>query len=148
MVADQAGTGANLLGLIGALVPVAVAAGIGGLVSFLLTLPQQRRRISATATAEEARAASTLTGSALEMVSAAQADARAAHEEVDQVRQENNTLRREVRDCQMALDDMYRRERDLEAVLRDAGIDVPPRRRMYDTRPVPPREPDPDPEPD
>lgn len=122
------------------LVQGALTGGIGGLIVYLLTLPQRRRKISAGASVEEAQAATTLSGEALRWVNEARAEAAAARHDADECRRAQHAAeerhRDEVGDLGDRIDMLERRERDLEDVIRAAGLDVPPRRRGYDQRPT------------
>lgn len=118
------------------LVQLLASAGVTGLVFLVLTMRQQRRKIDAGATNEEANAASTLSGAALKMVTDADNRAGAAEARAASAWVEADTLRRELVVERGRVDDLERRERDLEAVIRELGGTVPPARRAYDQRPT------------
>lgn len=130
----------------------ALVGAVSGL-SALLTIPQRRRQISASATNEEATAASTLTGTALQLVQTARDEAKSAGQRADRAEERARDAERragraerELMQCRLQLDDLYRRERDLEDAMVRADIPVPPRRRMYDATPAPVRRDDDPPE--
>lgn len=129
------------------LVQGSLTGGIGGLLVYLLTLPQRRRKIDAGATVEEATAASTLSGEALRWVDEARTEARQARADAVAAQTQAAAARRDslaVEERFRALleiernrvDDLERRERDLEDVIRDLGGTVPKSRRAYDVRPA------------
>lgn len=95
-----------------ALLAIAVAAVTSGLVLGLLRIGPDRRKIGSEANLSDANAVSILTGSALEMVEAAQRDATAARREAGMARQSANRA--------------WRRVHVLEDAMRTAGVPVPP----------------------
>jgi hypothetical protein len=118
--------------MLSALVQVAVALIASGLAVKLLTLRQDRRKIAGEATTHEANAASTLSGAALQMVEAAQKNAReadtravAANENADECRKENERLWRELNKARWEIHWMQAQEAVLVATLERAGITVP-----------------------
>lgn len=120
-------------GVLSAVVQVVIALVASGLAVKLLTIRQDRRKIAGEATAQEANAASTLSGAALQMVEAAQKSAReadvratAANENAEECRTENNKLWAELNKARWEIHWLNLRERVLEAALRQAGIVVPP----------------------
>lgn len=129
------------------LVQGSLTGGIGGLLVYLLTLPQRRRKISAGATIDEATAASTLSGEALRWVEEARTEARQARTDAIAARDDavgiEVRLRRELEIERGRVDDLERRERDLEDVIRQLGGRIPPARRAYDHRPAGTRNVDP-----
>lgn len=134
-----------------------IAGGVASLVAFLLTLRPRRRKISASASVEEATAASTLSSASLAMIDDARDDARKARAEADAARQEArdrelqlrleaderearhreaiDELDVQVTTCERRLASAEARNRDLEDALRRQGVELPPRRRAYDTDP-------------
>lgn len=133
-------------GLLSALVQVAIALIASGVAVKLLTLRQDRRKIAGDASAQEANAASTLSGAALQMVEAAQKTARdaeqratAAEARVEEVRNENARMWTELNKARWEIHWSQTREAVLEAALAQAGITVPPApERIGDFPPYPP----------
>lgn len=114
-------------GVFSALIQVAIALIASGLAVKLLTVRQDRRKIAGEASTQEANAASTLSGAALQMVEAAQSTAREAEsrakvagENAAECRTENNRLWTELNKARWEIS-------ILEAAMRAAGI-VPPAR--------------------
>lgn len=120
--------------LLGALVQLLISLGGAGLVVQLLLLRQNRRKIAGEASTNEANAASTLSGAALQMVenaqnSAREADTRAdkAHAEAETQRAENERLWAEMNKARWRIHSLEMRESILESALKQAGIPVPMR---------------------
>ncbi len=109
-----------------ATVQLLVSAGFAALVVQLLLVRQTRRKIDGEATENEANAASTLSGAALNMVERSQQEASSAKEEAVASREEQNRL--------WGLLNVERWERNqdririqiLESALRQAQIEIPP----------------------
>lgn len=119
-------------GVLSAIVQVAVALIASGLAVKLLTIRQDRRKIAGEASTQEANAASTLSGAALQMVESAQKSARdadgralAAGENADQCRKENERLWRELNKARWEIHWLKSQEEVLIAALRRASIVVP-----------------------
>lgn len=120
-------------GVVSAVVQVIIALVASGLAVKLLTIRQDRRKIAGEASTNEANAASTLSGAALQMVEAAQNTARdaekratSANDNAEECRLENNRLWAELNKARWEIHWLNLRERVLEAALRAAGINVPP----------------------
>lgn len=130
-------------------VQLLITAAGGGILVKLLTLRQDRRRIVGDATKAEANAATTLTGGALELVESVRQDVRDARTELRATKAESETLRgecgqlrqqlfearRDADELRLRIRSLESREEDLERILVDAGLPIPPRRRAYDERP-------------
>lgn len=138
------------------LVQTLIAVGTSGLLYLFLTYRQQRRRIDAGATADEATAASTLSGAALLMVQNADARAERAEKAAETaragtreaVKRANDLedrceeLEHRCEDLEDEIGKLLRRETDLEDAMRTNGVEPPPRRRGYDQRPPVPQLPE------
>lgn len=120
--------------VLGAVIQVVLALIASGVAVKLLTLRQDRRKIEGEASTNEANAASTLSGAALQMVQAAQNSASAA--EVRAVnaqtaaaaaRSEADDLWKELNKARWKIYLMEMREDVLEGILGRAGIELPPR---------------------
>ncbi len=119
-------------GLLSAVVQIAIALIASGLAVKLLTIRQDRRKIAGEATAQEANAASTLSGAALQMVEAAQKSARDAdnrannaNDNADEARRENERLWKELNKARWEIHWLKTQEEVLKAALRAANINVP-----------------------
>lgn len=120
-------------GLLSAIVQVLIALIASGVAVKLLTIRQERRKIAGDASTQEANAASTLSGAALQMVESAQKSAREAdqrahdaHQTAEDARAENNRLWTELNKARWRIHWLQVRERVLEAALVQAGIEMPP----------------------
>lgn len=116
-----------------------VGASGGGLGWLLLTYRAQRRRIDAGASSDEANAASTLSGAALDMVKDAREEAKAARLEVaelrglltaerdtsDALRRENTVLRGDLADLRHDMTEQGRHVDRLVRLIQAAGIELP-----------------------
>lgn len=119
-------------GVLSALVQVTLALIASGVAVKLLTIRQDRRKIAGDASAQEANAASTLSGAALQMVESAQnsardADGRAqnAQSNSDEARRENERLWKELNKARWEIHWLKAQEAVMAAALRSAGINVP-----------------------
>lgn len=120
-------------GVLSAIVQVVLALIASGVAVKLLTLRQERRKIAGDASAQEANAASTLSGAALQMVESAQKSAREADQRAhdanataEEARSENNKLWKELNQARWDIHRLQMREKVLEHALNLAGIEVPP----------------------
>lgn len=133
-------------GLLSALTQLAIALIASGVAVKLLTLRQDRRRIAGEASTQEANAASTLSGAALQMVEAAQRAARDAEGRAEtanktavEARTENDKLWVELNKARWDIHWLNVREKVLEAALMGANIHVPPApERIGEVPPGPP----------
>lgn len=119
--------------VVSAAVQVLVALIASGLAVRLLTIRQDRRKIAGEASTNEANAASTLSGAALQMVEVAQRSAREAemrssqaNDKADSTRRENERLWRELNKARWEIYWLRAQEEALEAALRRADIKIPP----------------------
>lgn len=132
-------------GTLGALVQIVVAVAASGVLVKVLTLRQDRRKIAGEASTSEANAASTLSGAALQMVQAAQrtaadADTRAvaANANSEKVRQQNETLWRELNRARWEIHWLKNDTAVMEEALRRAGVEVPHTERPVSYPDLPP----------
>lgn len=109
-----------------------LGSGGAGLVYLVLTLRPQRRKIDAGASSDEANAASTLSGAALEMVREARAESRAARLETAECRGQitaeraiSDQLRRDNADMHESLTELRRHVDRLVRLIQAAGIELP-----------------------
>jgi hypothetical protein len=108
-------------------VQILVALIVSGTAFKLLTIRQERRKIGGEATAQEANAASVLTGASLQMVENAQRDAKDAKREAKACKDSNENLWDALNRARWKIHYLEEREASLEAALRAAGIEVPVR---------------------
>lgn len=120
-------------GFTSAILQVAIALIASGVAVKLLTVRQERRKIAGEASTNEANAASTLSGAALQMVEVAQRSARDAEaraqeatKAADETRHENERIWRELNKARWEIYWLRVQEETLEAALRRANINVPP----------------------
>lgn len=127
-------------GAIAAVVQVAIALIASGLMVKMLTVRQDRRKIVGDANASEANAASTLSGAALQMVESANQTAREAEAKASKCRNENARLWSSLNKTQWKVHYLEEREHQLEALLRERGIEVPDtgRREAHELPDTPP----------
>lgn len=111
--------------VLGALVQVAIALIASGLAVKLLTLRQDRRKIAGDASTQEANAASTLSGAALQMVESAQKSARESDTKANEAKSEVEKLWVELNRARWKVFYQQRHIDVLEQAMRDAGIAVP-----------------------
>lgn len=109
----------------GAALQLLLALVASGVMLKLLTIRQDRRKIVGDATVQEANAASTLSGAALQMVERAEKTARDASSEAKDCRSQNERLWTELNKARWRIHFLEVRESVLESALRMAGIDVP-----------------------
>lgn len=132
--------------LVSLVVQLLISLGGTGLLIQLLLLRPNRRKIAGEASTNEANAASTLSGAALQFVENAQqqgreADARAkeAYDELEKSRHDNESLWAELNRTRWRVHHLEMREAILEGALRQAKIPVPPAPDYQDsTYPAPP----------
>ena len=119
-------------GIVSALIQIVLALIASGVAVKLLTLRQDRRKIAGEASTQEANAASTLSGAALQMVEAAQRSAReaegratAANKTTDELRQDNEKLWKALNRARWEIHWLKAQEEVLVAALKRANIIVP-----------------------
>lgn len=119
-------------GVLSAAVQIVLALIASGVAVKLLTIRQDRRKIAGEASTQEANAASTLSGAALQMVEAAQKSARdaegrasAAQTSSDECRKENERLWKELNKARWEIHWLKSQEQVMEAAMRQAGINLP-----------------------
>jgi len=114
------------------IIQVVIALLASGLLIQVFLLRQNRRKIAGEATAQEANAASTLSGAALQMVESAQrtaheAEKRAGHaaDAAEKCREENNRLWQELNRARWEIHWLQIREKVLERALQQSNVIVP-----------------------
>lgn len=130
----------TLEGLLGPAAQLVLALIGSGVLIKVLTLRQDRRKIAGDASAQEANAASVLSGAALQMVNAAQATATAADKRASEATAENGRLWGALNNARWDIAYLEARERVLEAALRAAHFPIPARQERvgpYPTEPPP-----------
>lgn len=119
--------------LVSGLIQLAISIGGAGLLVQLLMLRQNRRKIAGEATANEANAASTLSGAALKMVENAQQGQREAELRAERLEEKNSELDDRLEEARRAqerqrwrIHHLEMRTAVLENALKQTGVEIPP----------------------